>query len=196
MPDTQSGVPQPNGSIAATACVSNAACVAACPTASNWSPTTTHPPRPGPQPTLLMRQPYGRDIASTVVYAHPLWFAAPRIQRRHPGCARAGRFRRRLLSLSPRGARWRRNHRVAARAGPSANGTHRHVRVFLSGNDPTSGCGRATEGLVCIAPGMTASICYHGWFYHQGALRLASSPGLGFADAEGGRTTPATSRGE
>src|SRR5271155_231338 len=29
----------------------------------------------GPWPTLLMRQPYGRDIASTVVYAHPVWFA-------------------------------------------------------------------------------------------------------------------------
>lgn len=28
-----------------------------------------------PKPTLLMRQPYGRDIASTVVYAHPIWFA-------------------------------------------------------------------------------------------------------------------------
>src|SRR5271155_6221302 len=34
-----------------------------------------YPPTPGPQPTLLMRQPYGRDIASTVVYAHPVWFA-------------------------------------------------------------------------------------------------------------------------
>ncbi|MGH9679583.1 MAG: CocE/NonD family hydrolase, partial [Candidatus Acidiferrales bacterium] len=33
------------------------------------------PPEPGPHPTLLMRQPYGRDIASTVVYAHPAWFA-------------------------------------------------------------------------------------------------------------------------
>ena len=31
--------------------------------------------RRGPWPTLLMRQPYGRDIASTVVYAHPVWFA-------------------------------------------------------------------------------------------------------------------------
>jgi uncharacterized protein len=29
----------------------------------------------GPFPVLLMRQPYGRDIASTVVYAHPAWFA-------------------------------------------------------------------------------------------------------------------------
>ncbi|MGE5146284.1 MAG: CocE/NonD family hydrolase, partial [Candidatus Eiseniibacteriota bacterium] len=29
----------------------------------------------GPFPVLLMRQPYGRSIASTVVYAHPRWYA-------------------------------------------------------------------------------------------------------------------------
>src|SRR5258708_32639422 len=28
-----------------------------------------------PFPVLLMRQPYGRKIASTVVYAHPHWYA-------------------------------------------------------------------------------------------------------------------------
>ncbi len=30
----------------------------------------------GSYPVLLMRQPYGRRIASTVVYAHPAWYAA------------------------------------------------------------------------------------------------------------------------
>lgn len=30
----------------------------------------------GPWPVLLMRQPYGRAIASTVTYAHPLWYAS------------------------------------------------------------------------------------------------------------------------
>jgi uncharacterized protein len=35
------------------------------------------------------------------------------------------------------------------------------------------------EGLVCIAPAMTACDLYHGWFYNQGALRLASSLGWG-----------------
>lgn len=30
----------------------------------------------GPFPVLLMRQPYGRRIASTVTYAHPSWYAA------------------------------------------------------------------------------------------------------------------------
>ncbi len=35
-----------------------------------WSP-----PGPGPWPVLLMRQPYGLAIASTVTYAHPSWYA-------------------------------------------------------------------------------------------------------------------------
>lgn len=34
------------------------------------------PDAPGTFPVLLMRQPYGRAIASTVVYAHPAWYAA------------------------------------------------------------------------------------------------------------------------
>ncbi|WP_233743595.1 CocE/NonD family hydrolase [Leptodesmis sichuanensis] len=34
------------------------------------------PEAEGPFPVLLMRQPYGRAIASTVVYAHPIWYAA------------------------------------------------------------------------------------------------------------------------
>jgi putative CocE/NonD family hydrolase len=34
------------------------------------------PEAPGRFPTLVMRQPYGRKIASTVVLAHPAWYAA------------------------------------------------------------------------------------------------------------------------
>ncbi len=34
------------------------------------------PPDQGPWPALLMRQPYGREIASTVTYAHPTWWAS------------------------------------------------------------------------------------------------------------------------
>ena len=33
------------------------------------------PEGPGPFPVLLLRQPYGRAIASTVTYAHPSWYA-------------------------------------------------------------------------------------------------------------------------
>lgn len=35
-----------------------------------------YPQGAGPFPVLLMRQPYGRAIASTVVYAHPIWYAS------------------------------------------------------------------------------------------------------------------------
>ena len=35
-----------------------------------------HPAGDGPWPVLLMRQPYGRAIASTVTYAHPRWYAS------------------------------------------------------------------------------------------------------------------------
>jgi putative CocE/NonD family hydrolase len=35
-----------------------------------------YPDADGEFPVLLMRQPYGRAIASTVVYAHPSWYAA------------------------------------------------------------------------------------------------------------------------
>ncbi len=35
-----------------------------------------YPDAAGPFPVLLMRQPYGRAIASTIVYAHPIWYAA------------------------------------------------------------------------------------------------------------------------
>lgn len=35
-----------------------------------------YPDADGEFPVLLMRQPYGRAIASTVVYAHPAWYAA------------------------------------------------------------------------------------------------------------------------
>lgn len=40
-----------------------------------WRPDPQGPAGPGPWPVLLMRQPYGRAIASTVTYAHPAWYA-------------------------------------------------------------------------------------------------------------------------
>ena len=34
------------------------------------------PKEEGTWPALLMRQPYGREIASTLTYAHPTWWAS------------------------------------------------------------------------------------------------------------------------
>jgi predicted acyl esterase len=48
-----------------------------------------------------MRQPYGRDIASTVVYAHPVWFARHGFNVVIQDVRGRGDSEGRILSLSP-----------------------------------------------------------------------------------------------
>src|SRR5271155_4681640 len=137
-----------------------------------------YPPGAGPRPTLLMRQPYGRDIASTVVYAHPLWFA------RHG-------YNVVIQDVRGRGDSQGEFYpfRSEARDGaetiawlctrPEANGRIGMYGFSYQGMTQLLAAAEQPEGLVCIAPGMTAFDLYHGWFYHNGALRLASSLGWG-----------------
>lgn len=132
----------------------------------------------GPQPTLLMRQPYGRDIASTVVYAHPVWFA------RHG-------YNVVIQDVRGRGDSggefypFRHEGRDGAetiawlRARPESNGRVGMYGFSYQGITQLLAAAQQPEGLQCIAPGMTACDLYHGWFYNNGALRLASSLGWG-----------------
>lgn len=127
-----------------------------------------------PLPTLLMRQPYGRDIASTVVYAHPIWFA------RHGynvviqdvrGCGGSEGTFYPFRSEGRDGAEtidWLRTR-------PECNGRVGMYGFSYQGATQLLAAAEQPEGLECIAPAMTASDLYHGWFYHNGALRLASS---------------------
>ena len=137
-----------------------------------------YPQRSGPNPTLLMRQPYGRDIASTVVYAHPVWFA------RHG-------YNVVIQDVRGRGDSggefypFRNEGRDGAetiawlRTRAESNGRFGMYGFSYQGMTQLLAAAQEPEGLVCIAPGMTAHDLYHGWFYHQGALRLASSLGWG-----------------
>ena len=137
-----------------------------------------HPPHPGPQPTLLMRQPYGRDIASTVVYAHPIWFA------RHGYNVVVQDVRGRgdsegdfypFLHERRDGAEtiaWLRSR-------DECNGLIGMYGFSYQGATQLLAAAQQPEGLVCISPGMTACDLYHGWFYRQGALRLATTLGWG-----------------
>lgn len=129
-------------------------------------------------PTLLMRQPYGRDIASTVVYPHPVWFARhgynvviqdvrgrgdsegefyPFRYERHDGAETI---------------RWLRSR-------PESNGKFGMYGFSYQGATQLLAAAEQPEGLLCIAPAMTACDLYHGWFYHHGALRLSSAMGWG-----------------
>jgi putative CocE/NonD family hydrolase len=132
----------------------------------------------GPKPTLLMRQPYGRDIASTVVYAHPVWFA------------RRG-YNVVIQDVRGRGGSegtfypFRHEGRDGAetiawlRARPECNGRIGMYGFSYQGATQLLAAAEQPDGLQCIAPAMTACDLYAGWFYHHGALRLGSSLGWG-----------------
>lgn len=137
-----------------------------------------YPAGDGPRPTLLMRQPYGRDIASTVVYAHPIWFA------RHG-------YHVAIQDVRGRGGSdgefypFRNEGRDGAETiawllkHPASNGRVGMYGFSYQGATQLLAAVEQPEGLQCIAPHMTATDLYHGWFYHQGALRLNSSLGWG-----------------
>ena len=137
-----------------------------------------YPATPGPHPTLLMRQPYGRDIASTVVYAHPIWFARqgynvviqdvrgrgdsedtfyPFRHEAHDGFDTIASLRQR----------------------PESNGKFGMYGFSYQGITQWLAAAEQPEGLLCIAPAQTAHDLYKGWFYQNGALRLASTLGWG-----------------
>jgi hypothetical protein len=137
-----------------------------------------YPPGEGPWPTLLMRQPYGRDIASTVVYAHPVWFARhgyhvviQDVRGRGGSSGEFYPFRRE----GPDGAAtiaWLLKH-------PACNGLIGMYGFSYQGATQLLTAAEQPDGLKCIAPHMTAHDLYRGWFYHQGALRLSSALGWG-----------------
>lgn len=137
-----------------------------------------YPAGDGPWPTLLMRQPYGRDIASTVVYAHPVWFARHGyhvvIQDVRGRGGSGGDFYP-FRSEGRDGAEtiaWLRGH-------SACNGRIGMYGFSYQGATQLLAAAEQPEGLVCIAPHMTAADLYHGWFYHQGALRLGATLGWG-----------------
>jgi hypothetical protein len=137
-----------------------------------------YPEGEGPWPTLLMRQTYGRDIASTVVYAHPVEFARHgyhvAIQDVRGRGGSEGAFYP-FRSEGRDGAEtiaWLRQHAASnGRIGMYGFSYQGATQLLVAAEQP--------EGLQCIAPHMTAVDLYHGWFYHQGALRLSSSLGWG-----------------
>lgn len=137
-----------------------------------------YPPTPGAHPTLLMRQPYGRDIASTVVYAHPAWFARhgynvviQDVRGRGESEGEFYPFRHEARDGAETIAFVRNRQESNGRVGMYGFSYQGMTQLLAAAEDP--------PGLLCIAPAMTAHDLYHGWFYHHGALRLASTLGWG-----------------
>jgi len=134
--------------------------------------------RPVPQPTLLMRQPYGRDIASTVVYAHPAWFARhgynvviQDVRGRGDSEGEFYPFRHEARDGAETIAWLHTREESNGRIGMYGFSYQGATQLLAAAEQP--------EGLVCISPGMTAYDLYHGWFYRQGAMRLSAALGWG-----------------
>ncbi len=152
----------------------------ACPLSDGTVLVSDHyyPAGEGPWPTLLMRQPYGRDIASTVVYAHPVWFARHgyhvAIQDVRGRGGSSGEFYpfRNEGKDGAESIEWLRRH-------AACNGRVGMYGFSYQGATQLLAAAEQPEGLICIAPHMTAADLYNGWFYHHGALRLSSTLGWG-----------------
>jgi len=137
-----------------------------------------YPSGSGPWPTLLMRQPYGREIASTVVYAHPVWFARQGyhvviqdVRGRGDSSGEFYPFRNEGRDGAESIA-WLRMH-------SACNGRIGMYGFSYQGATQWLAAAEQPEGLICIAPHMAAVDLYHGWFYHHGALHLSSTFGWG-----------------
>lgn len=128
----------------------------------------------GPWPVLLMRQPYGRDIASTVVYAQPAWFARHGylvvIQDVRGRGGSEGVFEAFAHEASD-GA-----EAIAWAASlPGSNGKVGMYGFSYQAMTQLLAATRRPPALLAVAPHMAAFDLYDGWFYREGLLQLHST---------------------
>lgn len=122
-------------------------------------------------PVLLMRQPYGKSIASTVTYAHPTWYAKQGfvvvIQDVRGRGASEGKFTPFVQEVEDGydAVEW-----VARLAG--TNGKVGMYGFSYQGATQWAAAAAHPPSLMAIAPAMCASDLYHGWFYPHGRFAL------------------------
>ncbi|MGB6015345.1 MAG: CocE/NonD family hydrolase, partial [Nodosilinea sp.] len=137
-----------------------------------------YPVGDGPFPVLLMRQPYGRAIASTVVYAHPTWYASHGyivvIQDVRGRGTSSGEFDlfRHEASDGYATVQW-------AAALPQSSGAVGMYGFSYQGMTQLYAAERKPPALRAIAPAMVGYDLYADWAYENGALPL--QVGLGWA---------------
>jgi putative CocE/NonD family hydrolase len=137
-----------------------------------------YPDGAGPFPVLLMRQPYGRAIASTVVYAHPRWYASHGyivvIQDVRGRGTSGGEFELFSHELADGYATvlW------AAQL-PQSNGYVGMYGFSYQGMTQLYAAASRPAPLKTIAPAMVGYDLYADWAYENGALLLQA--GLGWA---------------
>jgi putative CocE/NonD family hydrolase len=136
------------------------------------------PAEGGPYPVLLMRQPYGRRIASTVVFAHPRWYAAQgyivAIQDVRGTGSSEGVF------LAFEAEREDGADAVAWAAGlPGSTGRVGMYGFSYQGMTQLLALAGGAPALGALAPVMVGWDIHGDWAYEGGALRMSDSIGWG-----------------
>jgi putative CocE/NonD family hydrolase len=129
------------------------------------------PQAPGEFPVLLMRQPYGRRIASTVTLAHPSWYASNGyivvIQDVRGRGSSEGRFRIFADDVRDGGetVAW------AARL-PGSNGRVGMYGFSYQGHTQLLALAAQPRALMALCPAMVTWDVYADWAYEGGAFAL------------------------
>jgi uncharacterized protein len=137
-----------------------------------------YPEGAGSFPVLLMRQPYGRAIASTVVYAHPTWYASHGyivvVQDVRGRGSSGGTFDlfRHEAEDGYATVLWAANL-------PQSNGQVGMYGFSYQGMTQLYAASQRPEPLKTVAPAMVGYDLYADWAYENGALLLQA--GLGWA---------------
>lgn len=133
-----------------------------------------YPPGEGTRPTLLVRQPYGKEIATTVVYAHPIWFARQGYNVVIQDVRGRGGSEGEFYPFRNEGRdgfdtiEW-----LAQR--PECDGQVGMYGFSYQGLTQLLAAAEQPPALKVIAPAMTAVDLFRGWFYFNGALRLTGT---------------------
>lgn len=131
------------------------------------------PAKEGEYPVLLMRQPYGRALASTVTYAHPVWFARHGymviIQDVRGRGESEGTFTPFVQEVEDGydTVEW-------AAALPNSNGKIGMYGFSYQGITQWTAAAARPPHLKAIAPGMAAADLYNGVFYPHGRFGIGS----------------------
>ncbi len=129
-----------------------------------------------PSPTLLVRQPYGRTIATTVVCAQPIWFARQGYNVVVQDVRGRGDSEGEFYPFLYEGRDGKETIDWIAQR-PECNGRVGMYGFSYQGLTQLLAAAERPAALQCIVPAQTAGDLYHGWFYHHGALRLAGTVG-------------------
>jgi len=134
------------------------------------------PAAPGRYPTLLMRLPYGTEIASSVVLRHPSWYATQGFCVVVQDVRGTGRSAGTFYPL-----RDERCDTMAAiewaASQPRSNGRVGMYGFSYQAAVQLQAAAHAGDALACIAPCMASTDFYNGWHYEGGVPLYGSTTG-------------------